>query len=634
MKSPILVLLIVPLFIACSNHPQSPSTETEKIISEAKTVEEKYVWDLTDLYSSPEAWSSSRNQVLADVEDLKLLKGSLGTSAKTLLNSSDQISAVYKEAVRLLVYAALKADENTKIADNEERRQLANDLLNDLSAAVSWYRPELLLVGSQKIRSFIQAEPGLKKHEHAIEDILRGAQHTLTGEVESVVAEMGKISGAPGTIYNILANANLPWKDITLSNGESLKLSQAGYSKGRQAPNRADRKMVFDNFWGTWKDYEATLGSILNAHVQGLVIDTEIREHKSSVGRALFEDNMPEAVYRTLVDEVNRALPTLHRYFKLRKRMLGIEDDLRYYDIYPPLVDLDKTFNIEDSIEITRRALEPLGQEYLSAYDKGVEGRWMHVFPQEGKRSGAYMFGAAYDVHPYVLLNHNDDYDSMSTFAHEYGHAVHSVLANDTQPWENADYSTFTAETASIMNEMLLEDMVVNEAKTVEEKLYYLGTGLESLRGTFFRQTMFAEFELKINDTVENGEVLTGAKLTEMYLELLKRYHGHEEGVLIIDDLYGMEWAYIPHFYYDFYVFQYATSIAAAAGLSELISKDNTQARDAFINMLKAGGSDYAYELMKKAGLDMATPQPYRALVQRMNNIMDEMEKILEQKDN
>jgi len=240
------------------------------------------------------------------------------------------------------------------------------------------------------------------------------------------------------------------------------------------------------------------------------------------------------------------------------------------------------------------------------------------------------MSGGAYDVHPYVLLNHNDDYDSASTFAHEYGHAVHSVLANKAQTWENASYSTFIAETASIMNEMLLQDMVVGEAQTDKEKLFYLGSGLESLRGTFFRQTMFAEFELKMNEEVEAGNVLTGAKLSKIYLELLKRYHGHDQGVVTIDDLYGMEWAFIPHFYRDFYVFQYATSITAAAGLAEKISSKDQQAQQDFINLLKAGGSDYPYELMKKAGIDMATPAPYRALVARMNSIMDEMEAILD----
>ncbi|WP_016954035.1 oligoendopeptidase F [Catenovulum agarivorans] len=595
----------------------------------AKVVDEKYIWDLTDLYASDEQWQQSHSKTKGEIDKLKALQGSLGKNAQSLLIASNEISAVYKDAVRLLVYATLKADENLKVAENEERRQLAKALLSDLSAAVSWYSPEILAIGEKKIRQFLKQEPRLKVHQHSLENTLRNSPHTLSQEVEAVLAKTGKLTSAPNSIYSVLANANLPWPEITLSTGETQLLNQAGYSKLRQASSREDRQKVFETFWGTWKDYEATLGSILNSHIQGLVFHTQVRNHETSVSRALFGDNMPETVYRTLIKEVNDALPTLHRYFKLRKRMLNIEDDMRYFDIYPPLVELDKTYSIEDSIAITRRALKPLGAEFLAAYDKGVEGRWMHVYPQEGKRSGAYMFGAAYDVHPYVLLNHNDDFQSASTFAHEYGHAVHSVLSNKTQPWETAGYATFIAETASIMNEMLLEDMVISEAQTDQEKLYYLGIGLEALRGTFFRQTMFAEFELKINDAAEAGEILTGAKLSEMYLELLKRYHGHDQGVMTIDDAYAMEWAYIPHFYYDFYVFQYATSIAAAAGLAEKIGHGDIQARDAYIDMLKAGGSDYPYDLMKTAGVDMATAEPYRALVKRMNNIMDEMERIL-----
>ena len=624
--------LSVVLACGCGSQAVKQETSRAKESSAAAIVDEKYTWDLTALYADPSDWENSRIAVVSKIDALKSLQGSLGKSPQSLLNASNQISMVYKDAVRLLVYATLKADENTKIAENEERRQLARALLSDLGAAISWYSPELLAVGEKKIRRFMKQAPGLEVHRHSIEDVLRQAPHTLSKDVEQVLAKTGKLTSAPNSIYGILANANLPWEDVTLSTGEKLRLSQAAYTKSRQAKARKDRQLVFDTFWGTWKDYEATLGTVLNAHIQGLVFQTQVRKYDTSVGRALFGDNMPEAVYRTLVNEVNAALPTLHRYFNLRKRMLNIPDDLRYFDIYPPLVDLETEYSIEDSIAITRRALTPLGEEYLAGYDAGVEGRWMHVFPQEGKRSGAYMFGAAYDVHPYVLLNHNNDYESASTFAHEYGHAVHSVLSNKTQPWETADYATFIAETASIMNEMLLEDLVVSEAKTDDEKLYYLGIGLESLRGTFFRQTMFAEFELKINVEVEAGNILTGEKLSKLYLDLLKKYHGHDKGVMKIDELYGIEWAYIPHFYYDFYVFQYATSIAAAAGLADKIGNGDMKARDDFIDMLKAGGSNYPYELMKNAGIDMATPAPYRALVQRMNNIMDEMETLLDKK--
>jgi oligoendopeptidase F len=625
-----LILVACCLFSACDDMPAPYIDTTAKEEPIAKPVDEKYIWDLTDLYPDLNAWESARLDVAKQIQQLPELRGSLGKSAQAFMQTSDQISNVYKDAVRVYIYANLSADIDTRNAENEERSQLARNLLTDLSAAVSWYNPELLALGEEKIEKFFREEPRLAIHAFNIRNSFRSAPHILSQEVESILAKTGQLTGAPDSIYSVLANANLPWPEVTLSDGKKLRLSQAGYSAGRQAPHRKDRKMVFDTFWSIWKDYEATLGTIMNTQVQGLVFQTEVRNYQSSVGRALFDDNMPPEVYRTLVAEVNRALPTLHRYFKLRKRMLGIEDEMRYYDIYPPLVNLDKTYSIEDSISITRRALKPLGAEYMTAYDRGVEGRWMHVYPSPGKRSGAYMSGGAYDVHPYVLLNHNDDYESASTFAHEYGHAVHSVLSNSTQPWETAGYSTFIAETASIMNEMLLQDLVINEAKSAEEKLFYLGTGLEALRGTFFRQTMFAEFELKINEEVEAGNVLTGAKLTTIYLELLKRYHGHDQGVVTIDDLYGIEWAYIPHFYYDFYVFQYATSIAAASDLAKKINSGDQQAQQQFITLLKAGGSDYPYQLMKNAGIDMATAAPYRALIERMNNIMDKMETILD----
>ena len=621
-----LLTLILCFLFGCSDEPI-----VQEVVTTPNTVtSEQYVWDLTDLYPDLSAWQVAKQKAAQQIKDLTKLQGTLGNSSATLLSASDQISAVYKDVVRIYVHANLNADVDTRIAENQERSQLARNLFSDLSAAISWYNPELLALGEKKIAQFLTQEPALAKHGFGINDALRRAPHTLVSEIETLLAKTSKLTSGANSIYSVFANANMPWPTVTLSNGKEIRLSQAGYSAGRQATSREDRKMVFDTFWSVWQDYEATLGAIMNSQIQGLAFKTDTRNYKSSLGRALFDDNMPPDVYETLVAEVNQSLPTLHRYFKLRKRMLGIEDEMRYYDIYPPLVNLNKQFSIEDSIEVTRRALKPLGAEYMAAYDLGVKSRWMHVYPSEGKRSGAYMSGGAYDVHPYVLLNHNDDFESASTFAHEYGHAVHSVLANAQQPWETAGYSTFIAETASIMNEMLLQDMVIEEAKTDDEKLFYLGIGLEALRGTFYRQTMFAEFELKINQEVESGNVLTGSKLSSMYLELLKRYHGHDQGVMTIDDLYSIEWAYIPHFYYDFYVFQYATSIAAASGLAKQINTGNQQAQQDFITLLKAGGSDYPYELMRNAGIDMATPAPYRALVERMNKIMDQMETILD----
>jgi len=350
------------------------------------------------------------------------------------------------------------------------------------------------------------------------------------------------------------------------------------------------------------------------------------------VAAALDGDNIPEAVYRTLIQETNANLATLHRYFKLRARMLGIKQ-LRYYDIYPPLVKADIKFPIETGEGLVLDALAPLGKDYVATVRKGFKHRWMDAFPRPGKRSGAYSSGSVYDVHPYVLMNYNDDYESVSTMAHEWGHTMHSYLANASQPFPTADYSIFVAEVASTFNEALLLQHMLKTAPNDTERLYYLGSALEGLRGTFFRQAMFAEFELKVHELVEKGEALSGQRFSEIYGDLLRRYHGDAQGIVKIDDAYTVEWAYIPHFYYDFYVYQYSTSIAASSLFAQEVLAGEPGARDRFLGVLKAGGSRYPYELLKDAGVDLATPAPYEALVQRMNTIMDEIEAILDRRN-
>ena len=436
--------------------------------------------------------------------------------------------------------------------------------------------------------------------------------------------------GSPNEIYELLVNADVPWPEIELSTGEKVLLNQAGYVRTRSAASRDDRKKVFDQFWGVWNNYQDSLGKILDTEVQANVFQAKARNYSSVLAQQLGQENLPEEVYRILVEEVNNSLPTLHRYFRLRARILDIED-MGYQDIYPPLVEMDTDFGIEESRRITLEVLKPLGEEYMEHLETALDSNWAHVYPQPGKRSGAYMNGSAYDVHPYVLLNHNDDFNALSTYAHEWGHAVHTMLANEAQPFEKARYSTFTAEMASIINEILLEEYVIANAETKEEKLFYLGQSLEAVRGTFFRQTMFAEFELAIHEAVEAGEPLTGARLSEIYGDLLRRYHDHEGGTVNIDDLYTMEWAYIPHFYYDFYVFQYATSMSGAAWFAEKLLAGDESVRDDFIDVLKAGGSDHPYEILLNAGLDMASPEPYRATVKRMNDIINRIEAILDE---
>jgi oligoendopeptidase F len=362
----------------------------------------------------------------------------------------------------------------------------------------------------------------------------------------------------------------------------------------------------------------------------GEEFDTKMRHFPNALADATFADNMPESVYRTLVAEANENLPTLHRYLKLRKHALGITDDLRYYDLYAPIINLKSTprFTVDQSKAIALEVTKVYGPEYAALLKQGFAGRWMDLYPHPGKASGAYMNPGAYDVHPYLLFNNHDDYESLSTFVHEWGHAIHSLLANKVQPFENANYSPFTAETASITNEMLLNDHLVARAANDAEKLYYLGEALELIRVDFFRQTMFAEFQLAIHDEMEKGGTLSGERMTLLYCELLKKYYGDAQGVLRVDPAYCVEWAYIAHFYYGFHVYQNATSMAGAAAFADALEKEGVPARERFIAMLKAGGSDYPYMLYKKAGLDMATPAPYEALVGRMTRVMDQIDAI------
>ncbi|GAA6169044.1 oligoendopeptidase F [Sessilibacter corallicola] len=596
---------------------------------EATPAEPKQItWDLTEIYASDQQWEKAYEAVQKEIADLENLRGTLKKSAKSMATAMEKIASVQKEAVRVYVYTSLKHDTDQRDEANQAMFAKANTIFTKFGEATSWISPEILAIGGKKVERFIKKEPRLKPYDYYLRSTVKSADHLLDEDGETLLASASAVLGSPNEIYELLVNADVKWPEVELSSGDKVTLNQAGYARYRSAPNREDRKLVFDTFWQTWYDYRDSIGKILSTEVQSNIFTTKARKYDSVLQRELEQENLPEEVYRTLVSEVNNALPVLHRYFKLRGEILGIEQ-MRYYDIYPPLVTLNDKFGVEESKAITLEVLKPLGEEYYEHLKTAVNSDWSHVYPQPGKRSGAYMNGSVYDVHPYVLLNHNDDYNSLSTYAHEFGHAVHSQLANENQPYLKASYSTFTAEIASIINEILLEEYLIERAETKEEKLFYLGQALESVRGTFFRQTMFAEFELKIHETAEAGEPLTGANLNEIYGDLLKKYHGHDEGVLLIDDVYASEWAYIPHFYYNFYVFQYATSMSGAAWFAEKLLAGDEQTRDAFIDVLKAGGSDDAYKILKKAGLDMATPDPYRATARRMEDIMNRIEALL-----
>jgi len=590
---------------------------------------EQIVWDLAEIYPTDQAWSVEKERLEREVDGLSRYQGTLGDSAVALRTALDAISASDKALARLYVYAFLKADEDLRVSEHQERRSVAASLLSEFGEAMSFVSPELLRVGSETVERFITEDLGLVKHAFNLQNILRQAPHTLSSEAEQIIAATGPVVQGPERIYAMLSNSDLPFPTITLSDGEEIRLNQAAYSLHRASQNRDDRKHVFDSFWKSWKGYEATLGQTLDTQVKAHVFEAKIRKYDSALHAALSGSNIPVEVYRTLIAAAHRHLPSLHRYFRLRKRMLGV-DDLAYYDIYPSLVASDRTFSLEESERLALASAAPLGDAYVDALRNGLSGNWMHVYPQEGKASGAYMYGAVYDVHPYLLLNYNGVYDDVSTLVHEWGHAIHTLLSQAQNPYETSAYATFTAEIASTTNEVLLQEHMLSKDISDQERLFYLGTALEAVRGTFFRQTMFAEFELKIHELVEAGEALSGARMTDLYEQLVRQYHGSDEGVLTFDSTYAVEWAFIPHFYRNFYVFQYATSIAGGTMFAERFLGGDDQARDDYLAVLSAGGSRYAYELLKDYGIDLATDAPYDVLIARMDRVMDEIELILD----
>lgn len=582
------------------------------------------VWDLTELYPTDAAWEAERQAVEADLPKIAAFKGRLGESAATLRQASEAISALTKRVLRLFVYATLKGDEDLRIAANQERRLMAQQLLSKATEAASWVSPEVLEVGATKIRGFVASDPALAKFRFNFENTLRQAPHTLDDAGEALLASTGPALAGPQQIRNQLVLSDIPWPEVQVD-GKTVRLDSQGYTAARATRDRTERKTVFDAFFGAFKVYESSLGATLATKVQGDIFTARARKYPSSLAAAVDGPNIPEAVYRTLIAEANRGLPILHRYFEVRRRLLGLPD-MAYWDIYPPVTKLEARFDLPTTRKISLEAMRPLGPEYGEAFARATAAGWVHVYPQKGKAAGAYVFGAAYDVHPYMLLNHDGDYEGLSTYAHEWGHAMHTLLAQKAQPFELSNYPTFTAEVASTVNEQLLVAHMLKGAKDKDERLFYLDRVCETMRSTFYRQTMFAEFELAIHETAEKGQALSGRRLSGIYLDLLKRYHGPK---VTIEPAYGLEWALPAHFFRDFYVYQYATSVTAASAFAERILTGKAAERDAYLGVLRAGGSDYPVDLLKKAGVDMTSPEPYRTMLGKFSRTLDEMEKLL-----
>ncbi len=605
------------------------STAAPAAAKERSEIPDKYKWDLGDLFPSDDAWKAARDDLAKKIPALAAHRGKLGGSADDLVRALEDVYGARLALERLWVYANSRSDEDTRVGPTREMRQAAQQLAVELDSAGSWIRPELLSLDPAKIRATVRSDPRLAKYAFPLEDILRWKPHTLGAGEEKVVAEAGAMARAGGSISGILRDADLPWPTVKLSTGE-VRLDASAYGLHRASPVKADRDLVFDSFFGALKGYERTLGAALYASVRSHVFERNVRGFGSSLESSLFRNAIPTTVYTQLLADVRQSLPTLHRYLALKKRMLGLEK-LRYQDLYVPLVpSADLEFDPEKARALTLAAVKPLGKTYVDGLAHGFEAGWTDYLPSTGKRSGAYSTGV-YGVHPYQLLNFNGRYDDLSTLAHEVGHSMHTWLSYGAQPYPTSDYPIFVAEVASTLNENLLLHHMLGQVKDDATRLFLLGSHLEGMRTTLFRQTQFADFELRMHELADRGETLTGEKLSKLYLDITREYYGHDKGVCEVPDVIAIEWAFIPHFHYDFYVYQYATSLVASTTIARGIreEKKGTKARDAYLDMLRAGGSEYPLDLLKKAGVDMTTPKPFAAAMAEMNAIMDQIEAIL-----
>lgn len=593
---------------------------------EREDIPDQYKWNLKDLFGSSVEWKSAKERLIARIADLTHFKENLGASSAQLLNGLDCYFDLEKEFMRISDYASMLSDQDTRRQEELAMKQEMVQLRTLLMGAASFMEPEILRMSKEMIDEFLGENPGLGIYRQYLDDVTRRREHTLDETEEKLLAEAGLMADTPGEAHGVLTNADLPYGTIRLSDGREVRIDPTSYTLHRASDDRDERIKTFNTFFGALKGFERTLGTELYGEIKKNLFYRNARRYSSCLESALFRDNIPLGVYRNLIENINANLPALHRYLGLRKRLLGL-DELHYYDLYPSMVrEVGLTFDYGQAKEAILSALSRLGEEYAGLVKKAFGEHWMDIYPNAGKRSGAYMSGQAYDVHPYILANFNGKYDDVSTLAHELGHAVHSSFSNRYQPYVNSRYPIFLAEVASTVNEALLMDFQLKRVSEKAEKISLLGGYLEGFRTTLFRQTQFAEFELRIHEAAENGEALTGDKFTKIYLDILKRYYGHGEGVCIIDDFYGIEWAYIPHFFMNFYVFQYSTSFTASQAVAAKIINGEGGVVDRYMEFLKSGSSDYAIPTLRKLGIDMLSREPFDLAIKRMNEIIDMIE--------
>jgi oligoendopeptidase F len=592
-------------------------------------IPDQFTWKLENLYQDSLHWKQDKQELLVQIDTFSSLTKTMHKSASNLQNILDLYSTANKRYMNLYAYAMMLSDQDTRNAEALSLKQEIAQVGSQFKSATAFLEPEILALTERKMKKFFKSNHNLLQYDQFIKDIRRRMLHTLQENEEKIIAEAGIMAETAQENYTILSNADLPFPTVTLSDGTEIYLDHTAYGLHRASKNREDRRLVFEHFFGTLNKFRRTFGTQLYGEIKKNLFYKNVRRYDSCLSSALDRDHIPTSVYHALIQNMNQQLPTLHRYLRLRQKLLGV-DRLYYYDIYPSLVkDVDLSYTYLEAQQIIKSSLARLGPQYQAIIDTAFQDRWIDVYPNIGKKSGAYMEGITYDNHPYILLNYNGQFNDISTLTHELGHAAHSYLSNTHQPYINAQYSIFLAEVASTVNEALLIDHELQRIDDQQVKLSLLGNYLEGFRSTLFRQTQFAEFELKIHEISEQGAALTCDHFSEIYGDILKKYYGHEQHIMTIEDLYAIEWSYIPHFYYNFYVFQYSTSFCASQAIVEKILASESGIIDKYITFLSSGCSEYPLPMLKKLGIDMAGNEPFTLTMKRMHRIMDAIEKII-----
>ena len=570
------------------------------MVLQRNEINEKDTWDLSTIFETDQKWEEELALLTEDTKEAASLEGHLLDSAESLLNITERYLDLSRRLEKLYVYAHMKNDQDTRVAKYQEYYAKAMTLYSQLDQVFSFYEPEFMAITEEQYQNFLAEEPKLQPYKHFFDKLLQNKDHVLSQREEELLAGAGEIFGAASETFAILDNADIVFPFVKDEDGNEVQLSHGVYMRLVESKNREVRRGAYEALYSTYEQYQHTYAKTLQTNVKVQNYRAKVRNYKSAREAALAANFVPESVYDNLVSAVRKHLPLLHRYLSLRSKILGIPD-LKMYDVYTPLSSVEYSFTYEEALKKAEEALAVLGEDYLSRVKRAFSERWIDVYENQGKRSGAYS-GGSYDTNAFMLLNWQDNLDNLFTLVHETGHSMHSSYTRETQPYVYGDYSIFLAEIASTTNENILTEKLLQEVQDDATRFAILNNFLDGFRGTVFRQTQFAEFEHAIHQADQNGEVLTSEFLNNLYADLNQEYYGlsKEDNPQI-----QYEWARIPHFYYNYYVYQYSTGFAAASALAEKIVHGSQDDRDRYIDYLKAGKSDYPLNIMRKAGVDM-----------------------------